>query len=86
MSGVREFFRALAIPLVVGVLFAVSLAVLGPRGPLVALLLNAFLLSEIAGICQFVRPPVPAGFFRPLRMERAHGSTSGLASDRSSGS
>jgi hypothetical protein len=42
----------------------------GPRGPLVALMLNAFLLSEVAGFSQVFALPMPAGYFRPRGIEQ----------------
>ena len=67
----RTFLAALAIPLLVGVTFAVSLVILGPRGPVVALLFNAFLLSEVGGVTQVVRLPLPAAYFRCFRGEQS---------------
>ena len=45
-------------------------SVFGPRGPLPALMLNAFVLIEIAGFSQGVRWPVPVRYFRPGPIER----------------
>jgi hypothetical protein len=66
----RSFFAVLAIPVATAVALAVSALLFGPRGPLVALMLNAFLVSEIAGFSQVYAFPMPRGYFRPRRIER----------------
>jgi hypothetical protein len=67
---IHAFFAALAIPLTTAVLLMVALWVSGPRAPLVALLVNAFVLFEVAGCSRAVRLPMPAGYFRRSRFER----------------
>jgi Glycosyl-4,4'-diaponeurosporenoate acyltransferase len=67
---IQAFFAALAIPLTTAVLLMVALWVSGPRAPLVALLVNAFVLFEVAGCSRAVRLPMPAGYFRRSRFER----------------
>ena len=67
---IQAFFAALAIPLTTAVLLMVALWVSGPLAPLVALLVNAFVLFEVAGFSQAVRLPMPAGCFRRSRFER----------------
>jgi Glycosyl-4,4'-diaponeurosporenoate acyltransferase len=56
--------------LTTAVLLMVALWVSGPRAPLVALLVNAFVLFEVAGCSRAVRLPMPAGYFRRSRFER----------------
>ncbi|HYN05930.1 MAG TPA: hypothetical protein VES67_00935 [Vicinamibacterales bacterium] len=70
-SGVAAFFAALAIPMTVSVTLVASSLAFGLRGPLVALLVNAFLVSEVAGVSQVFALPMPVGYFRPRRFERA---------------
>jgi hypothetical protein len=65
----RSFVRVIAIPLAVGVLLALSVLI-DLRGPVFALLLNVFLLVEMAGLIQAVPLTLPTGFFRPTRFER----------------
>jgi Glycosyl-4,4'-diaponeurosporenoate acyltransferase len=70
-SDVRAFFGALAFPLAAAVMFGVSVVAFGPRGPAVALLVNLFVLFEVAGFSQVFRLPMTAVYFRPARFERA---------------
>jgi hypothetical protein len=63
-SGVRLFFAALAIPLTAALILAMTIWLVGPRGPLLALTLNAFLLSEVAGFSRALTLPMPERFLR----------------------
>jgi hypothetical protein len=45
----RAFFSALALPATAGVLLAVALLA-DPRGPLVGLMVNVFVLFEVSGV------------------------------------
>jgi hypothetical protein len=69
-NSVRTFFSALLIPLVVGVMLALSAVTFGPRAALTAFILNAFLLSEVAGFSGAMPLPMPAWYLRPMRFER----------------
>ena len=66
----RAFFAALAIPLTTGVALAVSVVTLDVRGPVVALLLNAFLVSEVAGFSHVFALRLPDWYFRLHAVER----------------
>lgn len=66
----RSFLTALAIPAATAAALMLSVLYLGPGGPLVALLFNAFLMSEIAGVSQVYRLPMPSTYFRSRRYER----------------
>ncbi len=66
----RAFFTALAIPLATSVTLVVAALFFGPRGPLVALLVNAFVLCEVAGLSQVFGVRLPAGYFRPRRVDQ----------------
>jgi len=69
-SDARVFFGALLIPMTAGVALALSAVYFGPRGPLVALLVNAFLMSQVAGVGRVAEIPMPAGYFRLRSFER----------------
>jgi hypothetical protein len=56
-------------PATAGVLLAVTL-VAEPRGPLVGLLVNVFVLFEVSGVSQVVRLPTPTPYFGVRRFER----------------
>jgi hypothetical protein len=69
-SDVRAFFNALLIPMTVGVALALSAVTLDVRGPVVALVLNAFLVSEVAGFSDALPLPMPAWYLRSRRFEQ----------------
>ena len=46
----KAFFSVLAVPLAAGLALALCVTLLDPRGPLVALMLNVFLLVEVGGV------------------------------------
>ena len=69
-SDGRQFFSALLIPMTTGVALALSAVYFGPRGPLVALLVNGFLMSQVAGVGRVVEITMPAGYFRLRGFER----------------
>jgi hypothetical protein len=61
---------ALALPAVAGLSLALAL-VLGPRGPLVALAINVFVMFEVAGFSDALRLTLPAACFRATRRRAA---------------
>ncbi len=69
-ANVRFFLAVLALPVATVVALVVSALLFGLRGPLVALTLNAFLVSEIAGFSQVYELRMPAGYFRLRRIEQ----------------
>jgi Glycosyl-4,4'-diaponeurosporenoate acyltransferase len=71
MRGMRACLAALAIQATAGLFLLASLTIFGPRGPLVPLALNAFLLFEMAGVSRVIGLPMPAAYFRPRRFEHA---------------
>ena len=68
-SDVRAFFGALAFPATSAVLLAFALLT-DPRGPLVGLMVNVFVLFEVSGVSQVVRLPMPTDYFGIRRFER----------------
>jgi hypothetical protein len=66
----REFFSVLAIPMITAMALLVSATLFDLRGPLVALTLNAFLISEVAGFSQAVRLPAAPWYFRLRAIDR----------------
>ena len=69
-ASTRGFFAALSWPLAAATGLALSLIWLDPRGPIVALLVNAFLLFEVAGFASVFDLSFPERYFRPRAIER----------------
>jgi hypothetical protein len=67
---VKAFLGALALPLAISLMLVLSVMHLDPRGPVVALMLNVFLLAEVGGLTQAYRLPLPAGYFRFRTFDR----------------
>lgn len=66
----RQFLSALLPPALAGVALAVSVVTLGPASVMFALLLNCFVLFEVAGSAQVVSISLPESYLRLRRAER----------------
>ncbi len=66
----RQFLNALLPPAFVGAALALSAVILGPASVTFALLLNCFVLSQVAGSTQVSPVTLPASYFRLRRVER----------------
>jgi Glycosyl-4,4'-diaponeurosporenoate acyltransferase len=65
-----QFLNALLPPALVGAALALSAVILGPASATFALLLNCFVLSQVAGSTQVRSVTLPESYFRLRRMER----------------
>jgi Glycosyl-4,4'-diaponeurosporenoate acyltransferase len=70
VSIARQFLNALVPPALVGAALALSAVTLGPGSVPFALLLNCFVLSQVAGSTQAVSIALPEPYFRLQRAER----------------
>ncbi|MEX2281742.1 MAG: hypothetical protein WEE89_04555 [Gemmatimonadota bacterium] len=67
---VVQFLEALWIPALCGACLALSAVLLGPFSVLFALLLNAFVRSQVAGFAQVKSVQLPGSYYRLRRLER----------------